>query len=67
MKTKILEPLMDPPGTIKTKLDKTYVWPWTYLDKREDCRPVKENIRTCIPLIAAGTQHLDHRDEYSPV
>ena len=33
---------------------------------RKDCQPVKENIRTWIPPIAAGTQHLNNRDECSP-
>ena len=41
-------------------------WLMANFDKRKDCRPVKENIRTWIPPIAAGTQHLDHRDEYAP-
>ena len=36
-------------------------WLMANFEIRKDCRPVKENIRTWIPPIAAGTQHLDQR------
>ena len=36
-------------------------WLMANFEIRKDCQPVKENIRTWIPPIAAGTQHLDQR------
>ena len=62
--SKVVRVIMNNPNDLNKQRYRT--WLMANFEIRKDCQPVKENIRTWIPPIAAGTQHLDHRDEYSP-